>query len=305
MPTPLTQLKIVVECAVRPVRASSMRKRRMREELLAHVTDVFEEERAALGDDQAALERCALRFGNSTELTSQLNASLRRWEWLDWHLENWPWPKPGESTLRFAGRITLAAGVILVPLCAYMATVIERVMLMLGSGICCLLFIFIAIALLRQAWLAIYGGPTPSWKGMVLVILPASSLGLAFGLTVANDEPVAAYAPACVVAGPFALIFLAHQIWRVTKGADRPWWRILLADVGTCVALFLSVFFMAAVLSADFQTSFEASLGLAISVVQWLILPDWIFRILGAYRWVQEDREWASLPMGAGKEATA
>ena len=60
----LTQLKIIVERAVRPVEASIARKRKMREELLAHVVGVFEEESARLGDDRAALERTALRFGN-------------------------------------------------------------------------------------------------------------------------------------------------------------------------------------------------------------------------------------------------
>jgi len=41
-------LKTIVERAVRPVRASASRKRRMREELLTHVVGVFEEERAQL-----------------------------------------------------------------------------------------------------------------------------------------------------------------------------------------------------------------------------------------------------------------
>jgi ATP-dependent Clp protease ATP-binding subunit ClpC len=72
----LTQLKIVVERAVRPVRASVARKRKMREELLAHVVGVFEEEAARLGDDRAALERTALRFGNPAEVTSQLQESV-------------------------------------------------------------------------------------------------------------------------------------------------------------------------------------------------------------------------------------
>src|SRR5207302_2784555 len=72
----LTRLKIIVERAVRPVRASTSRKRKMREELLAHVSGVFEEESAKLGDDHAALERTALRFGNPTEVTSQLQESV-------------------------------------------------------------------------------------------------------------------------------------------------------------------------------------------------------------------------------------
>jgi hypothetical protein len=72
----LTRLKIIVERAVRPVQASTARKRKMREELLAHVVGVFEEEVARLGDDRAAVERTALRFGNPAEVTSQLQESV-------------------------------------------------------------------------------------------------------------------------------------------------------------------------------------------------------------------------------------
>jgi hypothetical protein len=72
----LTQLKIIVERAVRPVLASTSCKWKMREELLAHVSDAFEEESARLGDDRAALERTALRFGNPAEVTGQLQESV-------------------------------------------------------------------------------------------------------------------------------------------------------------------------------------------------------------------------------------
>jgi hypothetical protein len=53
----LTRLKIVVERAVRPFRASVSCKRKMREELLAHVIGVFEEEFSRLDDEHTALER--------------------------------------------------------------------------------------------------------------------------------------------------------------------------------------------------------------------------------------------------------
>src|SRR5579872_93282 len=72
----LTQLKMIVERAVRPVRASTSRKWRMREELLAHVVGVFEEEAAKPGDHQDALERTARRFGNPAEVTGQLQESI-------------------------------------------------------------------------------------------------------------------------------------------------------------------------------------------------------------------------------------
>jgi hypothetical protein len=47
----LTHLKIIIERAIRPVRASMSCKCKMREELLAHVNGVFEEEFSQLDDE--------------------------------------------------------------------------------------------------------------------------------------------------------------------------------------------------------------------------------------------------------------
>ena len=74
------QLDAIVGCAIRPVSASASRKRMIREELLAHVTAVFDEELARLGDEQAAVNETARRFGIAAELESQLQASV---PWLD------------------------------------------------------------------------------------------------------------------------------------------------------------------------------------------------------------------------------
>ena len=76
----LKELKIVVEQAVRPVRATMARKRGMREELLAHLVSVFEEEAERLGDEQAALEHATQRFGDPGELTTQLQQAVPRWD---------------------------------------------------------------------------------------------------------------------------------------------------------------------------------------------------------------------------------
>jgi ATP-dependent Clp protease ATP-binding subunit ClpC len=97
----LTQLKILVEQAVRPVRASLARKRIMREELLVHVSGVFEEEFARLGEERAALGRTALRFGNPADVAGQLQASVPAGDRIR---QFWEGP-PGESTLRTASRL--------------------------------------------------------------------------------------------------------------------------------------------------------------------------------------------------------
>jgi hypothetical protein len=102
----LTQLKIIVERAVRPVRASTSCKRKMREELLAHVVGVFEEESVKLGDDRAALERTALRFGNPAEVTSQLQESVPARDAVRRYWEG----RPGEPAWRTAIRLAWVSG---------------------------------------------------------------------------------------------------------------------------------------------------------------------------------------------------
>lgn len=104
----LIKLKILVERAVRPVRASTFRKRRMREELLAHVSGVFEEELAKLGNDRAALERVVGRFGNPADVTSQLQASVPASDSLRRFWEG----RPDEPALRSAVRIAWGTGVL-------------------------------------------------------------------------------------------------------------------------------------------------------------------------------------------------
>src|SRR6516165_2854036 len=112
------QLRIIVEKAVRPVRASMSRKRKMREELLAHVSAVFEEEVAKLGEERVALERTEQRFGNPAELTSQLQEAIPASDRIPRFLEDLAF-RPGESTLRRAVRYALvtflACGVVLLP----------------------------------------------------------------------------------------------------------------------------------------------------------------------------------------------
>lgn len=78
------ELMKVVERSVRPVRVDKGRKLRMRQELLAHVTALYEEERARLGDDAAALEAARRRFGDPAELSQELDRSIGfwgRWNW--------------------------------------------------------------------------------------------------------------------------------------------------------------------------------------------------------------------------------
>ncbi|MBN2024369.1 MAG: hypothetical protein JW809_16420 [Pirellulales bacterium] len=99
----LKELKIVVERAVRPVRATMTRKRRMREELLAHLVAIFEQEIEKRGDGQVALEQAKRRFGDPRELTGQLQEAVPRWDRRRSVLENMNC-REGESAWHLAAR---------------------------------------------------------------------------------------------------------------------------------------------------------------------------------------------------------
>jgi len=124
----LTQLKITVERAVRPVRASTSRKRKMREELLAHVSGVFEEELARLGDERAALERTTQRFGDPSEVTGQLQELVPAFDAITRFWEG----RPDESTLRSGLRIAWVFQVFVLFVCA--ASLLAATLLSAWSG---------------------------------------------------------------------------------------------------------------------------------------------------------------------------
>jgi hypothetical protein len=108
----MKELMVHVERAVRAVRANPTRKRRMRQELLAHLTNLVEEEKARGADEREALARALQRFGDPAGLSHELQASVPR-------LERWLarlfFRGPGESGLRHGARIaTLGAAAVFV-----------------------------------------------------------------------------------------------------------------------------------------------------------------------------------------------
>lgn len=76
----MINLRKDVERVVRPIRASTWRKNQMREELLAHLEGLLAEEKARRGDDVGAVRRAQARFGEPGQLTTELQATVPRWE---------------------------------------------------------------------------------------------------------------------------------------------------------------------------------------------------------------------------------
>ena len=79
-------LRIQVERVVRPTRGSSLRKDRMREELFAHLTGLYQQELALRGDEPRAADRAIARFGDARELSRELQATVawpERWAFIN------------------------------------------------------------------------------------------------------------------------------------------------------------------------------------------------------------------------------
>jgi ATP-dependent Clp protease ATP-binding subunit ClpC len=169
----MTQLKVLVERAVRPVRASIDRKRKMREELLAHVTAVYEEE--ARRDVAGALERTAQRFGPPAELTRQLQASV------SWHdapvalihaFLGVPSTEPVlPRAARYAGMIAVISAASLALMVALYAGWWDRPMLVrlpaIVAPVWMALLVFAAALLEHGMRLAMFGPRGRSWSGML------------------------------------------------------------------------------------------------------------------------------------------
>ena len=110
-----------VERAVRPVRAGIHRKRRMRDELLAHLSGIYQQELERVNDPAIAIREAAKRFGDPTELSRRLESSLPYRERFNYHEERiFGWRPPEHATrwmLRLTlGMFTLLAGLLLISL---------------------------------------------------------------------------------------------------------------------------------------------------------------------------------------------
>lgn len=81
----MNELMIHVEKAVRPVRASLNRRLKMREELLAHLQGIYEEERQCLEDHDAAVRAAIERFGPAHDVSRKLQTSVPWNSLAVWH----------------------------------------------------------------------------------------------------------------------------------------------------------------------------------------------------------------------------
>ena len=109
----MNELMVHVERAVRAVHASPARKRRMRQELLAHLTGLVEEEKARGSDEQEALAGALRRFGDPAGLSQDLQASVPRLERWEAGVGKGFLRRPGETGLRHGARLAALGAAIM------------------------------------------------------------------------------------------------------------------------------------------------------------------------------------------------
>jgi hypothetical protein len=320
----LTQLKILVERAVRPVRASTYYKRKWREELLAHVTAVFEEE-AKAGDERAALAQTEKRFGDPAALTAQLQESAPRGESIIWFVGRFfhnLWLRSGESRVRCALRQIgwcsaflvldmVATCFLVIPVIfghtAFLsnpdvvpALLIESVLFVVCSAV----IIFLA----HGVWHLLYERVPRSWP-LIVVLLVASYAVIPVGAAVidaldtqTNKAHRAATfhdVPAFAVTLPCVLLFGANLRWRVlNEPAARPWLRTLLVDGAWCFVACAVGFFATLAFTGDFWISLENAPGLSVLFLFWLVPIDILFSVPAVFARIRYNRAWAELPLG-------
>jgi hypothetical protein len=156
----------------------------MREELLAHVTSVFGEESAALGQEQAALERTARRFGNPAQVAGELQQSIPAGDGVRRFLDG----QPGESNLRTAVR--LAALTTTLALAIFAAIVfadgrikvwtVEAVLMSVASVLALPLYMFSLVFLADWMRQALFGPEGRSRLKTALAAVASSLVTLLF-----------------------------------------------------------------------------------------------------------------------------
>lgn len=241
--TTLRDVKIVVERAVRPLRVTIARKCRMREELLSHLLAIFEEEAAKGDGDAAAVDRARRRFGDPTELSGQLQASVSRWERFRARAEGLD-IRPGQPILRpalrlfllmLAGYAVAAAAAVPVMIARGRANEIPTSLrIVLVVGVVTAAFSALMMVLVDRVRRALYGRESQrSLRSAALWVLASVGFfpGLAFSVWGALMGDLATGLAHLPLAAPFApvapvVFVLMARAWAAKWNEHEAWERL-------------------------------------------------------------------------------
>lgn len=235
----LTRLMVIVERAVRPVRAGDAQKLRMREELLDHLTALYEEEFENLHDEAAAIARAEERFGTPGELTEELRQSISWLERIRYWSDLYRY-RSGEPLLGFALRHLLLGSVIMTATALLVMSVIllggrgdMAIAIRVGGVMAFASWVFtLSLALIgEQMGQILYGhGALHATRAMVwysllsLLVFPLVA-AMTYGLLMPDlNSTIKGFLIGCVVApaAPFLFYMQARQMKKLIS-SERPW----------------------------------------------------------------------------------
>ena len=132
----MKRLHAEVERVVAPLHANPWRKNRIREELLAHLTALYEDEVTRSAEPSQALASALARFGEPAELTRNLQASVPLAERVLWYRfpgNAWKDRRPAETaiahifrTARYAAACIAISNLVLIGVVAVIAKFASR-----------------------------------------------------------------------------------------------------------------------------------------------------------------------------------
>jgi hypothetical protein len=245
-PDSQTALKIIVERAVRPVQATLTRKKKMREELLAHVRDVFDEELTSSHDEAIAVAKTAQRFGDAQEIAQQLQLGVSRWArpilWFDELMKPLPGDRPVVAAMRAArnfsivlvGTMVFAMGLGIRATNAAEIAVLVSFIAPFAVAVALLSFLYVLLGILiRRDWFAATSKHSRLRLGTYLAASPVPVLlvPFVFALFVGHTLEVPAHIESVVPFLPLvpaALYFATRQYHEECEYARE--WKSLQLD---------------------------------------------------------------------------
>jgi hypothetical protein len=150
---------------------------------------------------------------------------------------------------------------------------------------------------------------------MAILTLLSSGVGplVLFAISIQTTEDLADAVrdtlpslPPAVLIPPFVLVFGADLVRRTTAGPlGRGWLYTIAMDTGLAAVLALVMFALAMALTGNIELALEQSRVMACIVLTWLVPLDLVVTAPSVVQRLRSDREWASLPIDAGKGAIA
>jgi hypothetical protein len=242
----MNEFMVVVERAVRPVQAGPKKLLRMREELLAHLTSIYEEELARLGDESGARAEAIRRFGDPEALTVELQQSLVWSDRMDARLNRAFGWRPGDSAVGYSARLALLLVLLILPWLLFalglvglgrpneaaVPTAAEFLRLFGGVFVPLLVFVLSMLSIrMRDAMFGAFGARR-SWRrvaglaGLSLVAFPVLGL-LFFQVSLGNLDVMAdqlTTTTSLVASGVgylFVPLYLVWFAWKLGPGQIR------------------------------------------------------------------------------------